>query len=151
MYLVAAAVAATAFQAYNQYQAGKAAQNSADAKAAALQIQANEYLQRAQQNIGLFREDVQKFKGTQKAVMGSSGFAAGTSELLLLEETSRLAVEEEGRMRKEAEWNASMIRIDAGNIASQGADAAKAARFDVASTLLGGAFKAYSASQGRGK
>lgn len=139
------AVGGGLLSAYGQIQAGKAQAAAASRNAAIKRLQAEELLQRVEINIGeVFRES-RIIAGTQASSYAAAGVGLDGTPLLVIEETLARATEEAALMRRDANFQASMLRAGADIEERQGKDLKKASYIGAAGSLLGTAFNVASA------
>ena len=125
---------------YGQIQAGKAQAAAASRNAAIKRLQAEELLQRAEINIGeVFRES-RIIAGTQASSYAAAGVGLDGTPLLVIEETLARASEEAQLMRRDAQFQAKMLRMGADIEQRQGKDLRDASYISAAGSLLSTGF-----------
>jgi hypothetical protein len=136
-------VAGTALKARAEKKAAKEQQRVAEANAGVAEEQAVDATRRGEQDVSAFRRQVRGFIGTQRSAYAGQNVDVHTGTAAdVRRDTERLAASDMDRIRRNAEREAQGFRSEAENYRRGGQYAASQGRWNVASTILGGATEA---------
>lgn len=134
--VAAVSVGGGILSAWSQVESGRAQRKAAERNAALKRMQADELLERANINMGeVFREG-RVMAGTQASSYAAAGVGLDGTPLLVIEETLARASEEASLIRRDAEFQAKMLRLGADIEVQQGKSMEKAAYIGAAGNLI---------------
>lgn len=99
---------------------------------------------------GRYKEGMETFQSRQRAVIGASGSTFEGSPLQIYEETTAKMEEDILQIRKQGKHEAERLRAEAGTYGAMAKQTAVAGLFDMGSTFLTGAYKAFELTPGLG-
>jgi len=120
-----------------QQQAYKAAAEQAEIDAAFVEEQ-------TEVAAGRYKEGMKTFQSRQRAIIGSSGSTFEGSPLQIYEETTAKMQKDILQIRKQGKHEAERLRSTAGTYSEMSKQAGIAGLFNMGSTFLTGAYKAFS-------
>lgn len=137
---IGSVVASTVMSARAQHQAGKETKRVADLNAEMAEQQGIDAERRAEEEAGVYRREVGRVIGSQKAGYAGQGVDVNVgSPQQMRESTEALARSDLLRIRRNAQRAAQGFKVQAEDYRQQGKYAQSAAKWGVASTILGGA------------
>ncbi|MEP9135586.1 hypothetical protein [Enterobacter roggenkampii] len=145
---VAASLAMSAMQAYNQHQQGKYAKAVADQNADIAENQAQDAVNRGNIEADQRRREMRQRAGTQAATMGATGAELSTGNALdIFGDTAQFGTLDALTTVNNAQREAYGYQVQGMNATAQGNAAQRQARAAVNQTLMTAPLKAYGAYQ----
>lgn len=145
---VAASIAISAMQAYNQHQQGKYAKAVANQNADIAEAQAEDAVNRGNIAADQRRREMRQRQGTQAATMGATGAYLGSGNALdIFADTAQFGTLDALTTVNNAQREAYGYQVQGMNATAQGNAAQSQARAAVTQTILTAPLKAYGAYQ----
>lgn len=145
---VAASIAISAMQAYNQHQQGKYAKAVANQNADIAEAQAEDAVNRGNIAADQRRREMRQRQGTQAATMGATGADLGSGNALdIFADTAQFGTLDALTTVNNAQREAYGYQVQGMNATAQGNAAQSQARSAVTQTILTAPLKAYGAYQ----
>ncbi|WP_312731075.1 hypothetical protein [Atlantibacter hermannii] len=145
---VAASIAISAMQAYNQHQQGKYAKAVANQNADIAEAQAEDAVNRGNIAADQRRREMRQRQGTQAATMGATGADLGSGSALdIFADTAQFGTLDALTTVNNAQREAYGYQVQGMNATAQGNAAQSQARAAVTQTILTAPLKAYGAYQ----
>ncbi|EFD5358735.1 MULTISPECIES: hypothetical protein [Atlantibacter] len=145
---VAASIAISAMQAYNQHQQGKYAKAVANQNADIAEAQAEDAVNRGNIAADQRRREMRQRQGTQAATMGATGADLGSGNALdIFADTAQFGTLDALTTVNNAQREAYGYQVQGMNATAQGNAAQSQARAAVTQTILTAPLKAYGAYQ----
>ncbi|MEB7922397.1 hypothetical protein NGJ69_01490 [Atlantibacter hermannii] len=145
---VAASIAISAMQAYNQHQQGKYAKAVANQNADIAEAQAEDAVNRGNIAADQRRREMRQRQGTQAATMGATGSDLGSGNALdIFSDTAQFGTLDALTTVNNAQREAYGYQVQGMNATAQGNAAQSQARAAVTQTILTAPLKAYGAYQ----
>lgn len=137
---IATTVAGTAMSAYGMYQTGKYNQQVAENNAQTAELQAEDAIERGEEDTRLKRREIARLKGQQRTAIASSGLVVDEDTGAdVLMDTEMLGTEDVLAIRNNAQREAWAYRTQASNFRAGGALARAEGDFGATASLLSGA------------
>jgi len=144
-------LASTALSIYGSYQEGEAREASLLEKQKQDNMRANELLERLEINVDAAKRESKRFQGSQIAAAASSGADAFSgANLAALEDTIDSYGMEITNMRRDARFQAGMIRRGAESYGRDAESAKKSSRLKIAGTVASAAVTTAKYYRGKG-